>query len=396
MIEADDFLTAAKQAGYDFFTGTPCSYLKPLINRVIDDDGITFVPAVNEGDAIAIASGAWLGGRRSVVMFQNSGLGNAVNPITSLSQTFKIPFLGIATWRGEPKGAADEPQHALMGAITTDLLELMRVPWMPFPSEPHRLEHALAQASAVMETKHVPFFFVMKKGDVAPYELSDSLGMDRTSDVQPAEGSVDHGRFGGTPCGHPPYLVTRTEALRTIKKSLDQKSCIVATTGKTGRELFEIGDEARQFYMVGSMGCALSIGLGLALTRSRQPVCIVDGDGALMMRMGAMATVGRFAPANLIHVVLDNGVHDSTGGQRTGSESLDFCGMARAAGYRKILSTDDPVALACFIEEGQSARQLAFVHFRILPGSPKKLGRPTVEPPEVARKVRTFLSEQQP
>jgi phosphonopyruvate decarboxylase len=394
MIEADDFLAAAKQVGYDFFTGTPCSYLKPLINRVIDDDGVAFVPAVNEGDAVAIAAGAWLGGRRSVVMFQNSGLGNAVNPITSLSQTFKIPFLGIVTWRGEPRGAVDEPQHELMGAITTDLLELMRVPWMPFPNEPHRLKQALAQAGEVMETQQAPFFFVMKKGDVAPYELNDSLETGRICSVHPAEGAVHN---GGSPFGHPPYTaVTRTEALQAIKGSLDKKSCIVATTGKTGRELFEIGDEARQFYMVGSMGCALSIGLGLALTRSSQPVCVVDGDGALMMRMGAMATVGRLAPSNLIHVVLDNCVHDSTGGQQTGSEALGFCGVAQAAGYRKIFSTDDPQALGRFIEEAQSGRQLAFVHFSIRPGSPKKLGRPTVEPPQVARRVRAFLSEQQP
>jgi len=387
MIEADDFLTAAKQAGYDFFTGTPCSYLKPLINRVIDDDGITFVPAVSEGDAVAIAAGAWLGGRRSVVMFQNSGLGNAVNPITSLSQTFKIPFLGIVTWRGEPRGATDEPQHELMGAITTDLLELMRVPWMPFPNEPHNIGPALAEACTVMEKQHTPFFFVMKMDDVVPYELNDRA--DRCEPLRPSAADVEN-RIGSD------EPVSRTEALLVIKDSLDKKSCIVATTGKTGRELFEIGDEARQFYMVGSMGCALSIGLGLALTRSRQPVCVVDGDGALMMRMGAMATVGRLGPSNLIHIVLDNGVHDSTGGQRTGSEALDLCGVAQAAGYRKILSTDDPQTLGRFIEAAQSTRQLAFVHFRIRPGSPKKLGRPTVVPPQVARRVRAFLSEQRP
>jgi phosphonopyruvate decarboxylase len=387
MIEADDFLTAAKQVGYDFYTGTPCSYLKPLINRVIDDDAIAFVPAVNEGDAVAIAAGAWLGGRCSVVMFQNSGLGNAVNPITSLSQTFKIPFLGIVTWRGEPRGAADEPQHELMGAITTDLLDLMQVPWMPFPNEPHNIEPALTDARKVMEKQHTPFFFVMKKDDVAPYALNDRA--DRSEPPQRFPGAVEN-RIGGD------ELVSRTEVLRAVKKALDEKSCIVATTGKTGRELFEIGDEARQFYMVGSMGCALSIGLGLALARSGCPVCVVDGDGALMMRMGAMAPVGRLAPCNLIHIMLDNGVHDSTGGQWTGSEALDFCSVAEAAGYRKILTTDDPQALGRFIKGAQRARQLAFVHFKIGPGSPKTLGRPTVEPPYVARRVRAFLSELQP
>src|SRR5882757_3383967 len=143
MIKAESFIEKAKGAGFALYTGVPCSYLKPFINYVIDSPGLRYIGATNEGDAVAIASGAELGGKRSVVMFQNSGFGNTVNPLTSLNAIFKIPVLVIATLRGEPGGPADEPQHAMMGEITTGLFDLMQIPWEYFPTDESQIAAVL-------------------------------------------------------------------------------------------------------------------------------------------------------------------------------------------------------------------------------------------------------------
>ncbi|MDP7041670.1 MAG: thiamine pyrophosphate-binding protein, partial [Gammaproteobacteria bacterium] len=157
MIEASEFLEAAHERGFALFTGVPCSYLKPLINYVIDSPELRYIGAANEGDAVAIAAGAQLGGTRSVAMFQNSGLGNAVNPLTSLLHTFKLPVLLIPTLRGEPGGPADEPQHELMGAITTDMLDLMQIQWEYFPVEAEQIPAALDRAMSYMTTHSLPY-----------------------------------------------------------------------------------------------------------------------------------------------------------------------------------------------------------------------------------------------
>jgi phosphonopyruvate decarboxylase len=171
MIVAERFIEAARQHGFGLYTGVPCSYLKPFINTVIDSSQLHYIGAANEGDAVAIAVGAELGSVRSVVMFQNSGLGNAVSPLTSLSYIFKIPLLLIVTLRGEPGGPADEPQHELMGEITTEVLELMRIPWEFFPQSADEVEPVLARATAHMEQESRPYALVMRKGSVTKSDL---------------------------------------------------------------------------------------------------------------------------------------------------------------------------------------------------------------------------------
>ena len=166
MITADDFITEAGRAGFDFYTGVPCSFLTPLINGVLSTPSLDYVGAASEGEAVAIASGAWLAGRRTVVMCQNSGLGNAVNPLTSLNHPFRIPTLFLTTWRGEP-GIPDEPQHEIMGQITQDLITLMRLEQAPFPQATQALAPALNQAVELMEATGLPYTFVVRKYDVA-------------------------------------------------------------------------------------------------------------------------------------------------------------------------------------------------------------------------------------
>lgn len=379
MITGNEFLEQCHEFGFKFFTGTPCSYLKPLINSVIESDHVTFLEAANEGDAVAIACGASLTGNKSVVIFQNSGLGNAVNPLTSLSYTFKIPFLGIVTLRGEPGGPKDEPQHELMGQVTTEMLDTMKVSWAYFPREKDEIAEAIKNASDVMAETQMPFFFVMRKGDVEAYPLTKA--QEEPKIKEPSNYTVKKNLQAE---------VTRTDALKTVASAFANYP-VIATTGKSGRELFEIGDKENQIYMVGSMGCAPVMGLGISEMKPDTPTCVIDGDGALMMRLSTMCTLGLKSQGKLFHILLDNGVHDSTGGQATLSSGINFAEVAKACGYNNILATDNLNEMEEFIAKHKDEKTLNFVHFKIKPGSPKDLGRPTVKPFEVADRFREFL-----
>lgn len=376
-MKAESFVKAARDRGFDFYAGVPCSFLKPLINYTIGDPQTRYVGATSEGEAVAIATGAWLGGRKSAVICQNSGLGNAVNPLTSLNYPFRIPLLFITTWRGQP-GLKDEPQHALMGPITRELLSLMKVQHQIFPKEPEAVEPALDEAVAVMEETSLPFGFVMEKGTLTPEELSQ-LPL-----TELPAGKAEKRFLGGS-------VPKRFEALKAIVDVVPDRAAIIATTGKTGRELFTLGDRPQQLYVVGSMGGASAIALGVAL-QVKTPVVAIDGDGAALMKLGNFATIGSQAPANLIHVLLDNGVHDSTGGQATVSPLVDFGAIAIACGYRSAGSTDDLATFSEFLARGLQEPGPHLIHLKIQPGSIDNLGRPTVTPERVARRFRTFLT----
>jgi len=379
MIQAAAFLDAARARGIDFYTGVPCSYLKPFINYVIDSPGLDYLGAANEGDAVAIAAGAELGGRRPVVMFQNSGLGNAVNPLTSLTHIFHIPMLLIVTLRGEPGGAADEPQHELMGVITTEQLELMQIPWEFFPDAEDDIDAALARAQDHMSEFGRPYALVMRKGAVAPHALKHA-----PEATPPAAPPVPP-----MPTDH--AAPTRSAALAAVRRAVGASDLVVATTGYTGRELYALKDTPNQLYMVGSMGCAVSLGLGLALARPSRRVIVLDGDGAALMRLGALATVGTTRPANLVHVVLDNAMHESTGGQATVSDSIDFCAIAGACGYPSLARPADTEALADALSRRDDGP--VFVHMKIAPGVPEGLPRPDITPPQVAARFRRFVQD---
>ncbi|WP_316975661.1 phosphonopyruvate decarboxylase [Shumkonia mesophila] len=377
MIAADSFLTPARRRGFDFYTGVPCSFLTPVINRVISDVRLDYVAAASEGEAVAIAAGAWLAGRRTVVICQNSGLGNAVNPLTSLNHPFRIPTLMIVTWRGEP-GLKDEPQHALMGPITPALLDTIRVPHRPFPESESEVEPLLAKAEESMEATGLPFALIMRKGSVA----EEGLDAAPLSVRQPG---VLHDL---TAEAAPP---TRVATLERMLATLPDSAAVIATTGKAGRELFTLADRPQHLYQVGSMGCAGAMGLGTALAVGR-PVVVVDGDGAALMKLGAFATIGAYAPRNLVHLVLDNGTYDSTGGQMTVSAAVDFARVAIACGYANGFSCDDLDGFADALERALAGTGPHLIHMRIAPGSMEKLGRPTITPPEVARRFRAFLA----
>lgn len=381
MINASAFLKPCLERGFDFFTGTPCSYLKPFINYVIDKDEFKFIDATNEGDAVAMAAGVTLAGRRSIVMFQNSGLGNAVNPLTSLAHIFQIPLLLIVSHRGNPAGEKDEPQHDLMGRITTQMLDVMQIRWAPFPNQSELVEDALMAADDYLTTTQRPFAFVMQKGDVESYNLEQVHSACRvTSTIEKTPFALEYAQ-----------RANRADVLAVIQAVTGDGCALIATTGFTGRELYAHDDRENQLYMVGSMGCALPLGFGIAHAKPDVRVYVVDGDGALLMRTGAMATVGNLYPGNLIHILLDNEVHDSTGGQSTVSGSVDFTDVAKGFGYRWIFATD---SLDQFTELMTRTAQLegpVFIHFKTRKGAPGDLVRPSITPVEVKERFMNYL-----
>lgn len=376
MIRANEVLQLFREARFELFTGVPCSYLTPLIDTVIDSKEVRYVGAANEGGAVAIAAGAELGGKRAVVMFQNSGLGNAVNPLTSLTFSFRLPVLVVTTWRGEPGGEHDEPQHELMGAITPQLLELMRIPWERFPSEPAALRAALARATAHMEKERLPYAFILPKGAVE----AAATGRNRTAERTPS-GQVA-GRF-------PALSFDPDAALRAVVEGLSGSDVLLATTGFTGRALYAVGDRPNQLYFVGSMGHAASFGLGLALAQPRRRVVVLDGDGAMLMQLGASAILGHEAPTNLVHVLLDNGVHDSTGAQATVAPAVDLSAVALASGYPDVRRISALGELTEAVRQARSGPH--FLHVRTQPRADRKLPRPQETPPEVAQRLATWM-----
>jgi phosphonopyruvate decarboxylase len=377
MISATEFIQEAGRQGFDFYTGVPCSFLTPLINGVLNDRTLSYVGATSEGEAVAIAAGAWLAGRQTVVMCQNSGLGNAINPLTSLNAPFRIPTLFVTTWRGQP-GIPDEPQHVVMGTITQDLLTLIGLEQAPFPSNAENLPSVLATAVDRLRVRELPYALVMAKGSVKEEQL-----------LAVTKPKVHPGVVGDDPVEGP--LPSRLAVLEQFLAIADDRIAVIATTGKCGRELFTLADRPQHLYQVGSMGGASAMGLGVALN-SKKTVVVLDGDGALLMKMGNLATIGAYAPSNLVHIVLDNGVHDSTGGQATVSASVDFAAIAVACGYRTAARCCTLEGFCRAFRDALDQAKPALLHVRITPGSLEKLGRPTIGPADVARRFKDFLA----
>jgi phosphonopyruvate decarboxylase len=383
MIEARDFVEAARERGFEWYAGVPCSYLTPFINYVLQDESLQYVSMANEGDAVALIAGVAVAGRRGIAMMQNSGLGNAVSPLTSLTWTFRLPQLLIVTWRGQP-GVADEPQHALMGPITPKMLETMEIPWELFPSTTEAIGPALDRALRHMEATGRPYALVMQKGTVAPYALKQGR------EVTAARGMVGPSAVERAIEARP----TRYEALREVIAHTPAASTVVlASTGFCGRELYAIEDRPNQLYMVGSMGCVVPLALGVALTRPDLRVVALDGDGAALMRMGAFATVGAYAPPNLQHLLLDNGVHDSTGGQATVSAHVSFAGVAAACGYASAFETDEVGHIGAWLD-APPADGPRFACLLTRPGTPDGLPRPSITPVDVKTRLMQHFGPQ--
>ena len=377
MISANFLINQLSKYKFNFFTGVPCSHLTSVINGVINSRKIKYIGATSEGEAVGIASGAWLAGKKSVVMIQNSGLGNTINPLTSLNHTFKIPILLITTWRGEPK-INDEPQHELMGKITRNILRLIKIKNEIFPIKENNLKKVLLKINNSINKTSLPYALVMRKETIKKEKLKQKKIL-----IKKKNKALIFYKKNKIP--------SRFKVLENLNKNIDNKVGVIATTGKTGRELFSLNDCENFFYQVGSMGCASAISLGVALN-TKKKIIVLDGDGSLLMKMGNMSTIGANQPKNLIHILLDNNVHDSTGQQLTNASNVNFANIAINCGYKESYSTDNTNDFSKILKKNlANTNGPIFIHIKIKKGSIDNLGRPTIQPKDVAKRFKNFL-----
>ena len=361
MISPSFFYDRLTDMGVGFFTGVPDSLLKHLCaylkDNVPDDRNII---AANEGCAVGLAAGYHLAtGKVPMVYMQNSGMGNATNPLLSLADedVYNIPIVLVIGWRGEP-GVHDEPQHVKQGKVTCTLLETMGIPYAVLPDNEEDCAAVLARCREHLEKKGSPCAIVVRK--------------DTFSEYRPQKKAEEQ-----------PFQMSREEAIGIIAEK-EKGSIFVSTTGMASRELYEIRDRngephGSDFLTVGSMGHSSQIALGIALnTPGRRVVCI-DGDGAVIMHMGGMSTIATEAPRNLVHIMINNGVHDSVGGQPTTSREIDIHGIARSMGYRNVFTVKTAEELDKALECGEGP---VFLQVMVHRGNRKDLGRPKSTPRE--------------
>lgn len=368
MIAPAAFVALLERNDIRFFTGVPDSLLRAFcaqISRSIPAE--RNVIAASEGSAVALAAGYHLAsGKVGCVYLQNSGLGNAINPLVSLMDpaVYGIPVLLLIGWRGELVDGVqikDEPQHVKQGRITREMLDCLEIPYEILDSEIADLDRIVTPLLSQMRAESRPVALVVRKDTFA--EAKEDLSL-------------------------PVYGLTREEALKAIVGALPDDVIVVATTGKTSRELYEIRlaqgrEPANDFLTVGSMGHALQIASGIALARPDRRVICIDGDGALIMQLGGITTAATIS--NLAHVVINNGAHDSVGGQPTRGFDIDMLGLARACGYALTRDVSDAKEIGAVIRQVISSHGATFVEIRTRTGSRSDLGRPKKAPAEAKR-----------
>ena len=375
MIKPESFYNTLAQHGMDFYTGVPDSLLKNLCAYITDHaEKKNNIIAANEGGAMGLAAGYYLAtGKTPVVYMQNSGLGNTVNPLMSLTdkEVYNIPVLLVIGWRGEP-GKHDEPQHVKQGKATLPLLDAMGIKYEILTDNETELEEQLARAAAYMTETKEAFALVVKKGTFDSYTLS-SLH---------------------TP--HSTLHLSREAAIQAVAASMDEKAVVVSTTGMISRELFEYRaakqeGHHRDFLTVGSMGHASQIALGIALNKPERDVYCFDGDGATIMHMGNLGIVGSMAPANYYHIVFNNGAHDSVGGQPTIGFQIDLPEIALSCGYKTVVSVDTMEDLQETLKTLTDNEAPLLLEVKVKKGNRADLGRPTTTPIENKEALMTEL-----
>ncbi len=361
MISCSEFVDHLNALGIDTAVGVPDSTFKGLISCFESTEKINHITACNECEAVAVSAGYYLATNRPALTYmQNSGFGKTINPCTSLysREIYSIPGLFLVGWRGKPD-EKDEPQHKTMGRIMLNLFNTLEIPctvlneseWKKQVSETYRVSRA----------NEIPSVLVVPKG------LFDSF---------PPSGRQEDSA-----------LLLREQMLELVIEHLAADTFFVSTTGKTSRELFEIRERNNQghagdFLTVGSMGCASAIAFGIALNKPEKRICIIDGDGAALMQLGSMATIGHYQLKNLMHIIIDNNAHESTGGQPTVSDSVDFGAIGKACGYPYIYYAQNEKDVCDSVKAVQAADALSLLIIKCRKGSRKDLGRPTTTPEE--------------
>ena len=324
-----------ERRGFDFFAGVPCSLIEDLIAVLESHPRLPYVPAPREDVAVGMAAGAWFAGRRPAVLMQNSGLGTSLNALASLSLMYGLPALLVVTWRGHR--GKDAPEHILTGEISPRLLELLKIPHRVLAAD--TLEADLAWAVETMDGLMQPVALLVPPGVV---EIGKA-GHGPAHHAARVAGPADSWDAVPLPATLVPRL-SRLEAIAAARKALGREP-VVHANGYMCRESFSLGDRPENFYMIGSMGLASAIGLGLALTDRRAPTVVLDGDGNLLMNLGILPLVAALRPPRFVHIVFDNEVYGSTGSQRSITAHVRLDRMAEAAGYRTVAAVTEAPAI---------------------------------------------------
>lgn len=362
MIDPQEFIQHLQANGVEFFTGVPDSLLKDFCACLEHVSGAgQHIISANEGGAVALALGCHLATRKvPLVYLQNSGLGNIINPLLSLAdpEVYSVPLLLVIGWRGEP-GVHDEPQHKKQGRVMLSMLEAMEIPYSILGPETDELSVALANALAHVRNASAPFALVIKKGTFQPFTLP-----------RPDK---------------PNFSLSREAAIQEVIGFLGARDVVISTTGMSSREVYEYRHQRgeghqRDFLTVGGMGHASQIALGIALQKPDRSVYCLDGDGALLMHMGALAINGVRKARNFKHIVLNNGAHDSVGGQPTVALDVDIQGFARAAAYESVFRAQTKQELDVCLVELQRSSGPSLLEIRVRCGARKDLGRPVTTP----------------
>lgn len=372
MIRPEYFIEKLKENGIDCFAGVPDSLLKNICAYITDHcDARHHIITANEGAAVGLAAGHYLAtGKPACVYMQNSGEGNIINPLASLTdpEVYNIPVLLLIGWRGRP-GSHDEPQHVKQGKVTTGLLNTMGINFNVLSKDKDKAEKQIVNAVKALQNKEV-YALVIEKDTFDDYKLQNVEKNDLT--------------------------MSREEAIQTVAAAPGEKDCIVSTTGMISRELFEYrtamnqGHE-RDFLTVGSMGHASQIALGIAMAQPNRKIWCFDGDGAIIMHMGSMAIVASKKPKNFIHVVFNNGAHDSVGGQPTVGLNIDLPRIARAVGYKHTYSVSTKGDLTDVLKELKIQDGLSLLEIKVKKGNRVDLGRPTTTPIQNKEALMKFL-----
>lgn len=374
-IKPSEFFQLISEKNIDFFTGVPDSLLKQLCLCI--DDNVSkdkHIIAANEGNAIALATGYHLGtGKVALVYMQNSGIGNAVNPLLSLAdpEVYSIPMLLLIGWRGEP-GIKDEPQHVKQGKVQLDLLESIDIPYEIISDDNGNWIDKVEKGINQTKTENRPFAIVIKKRTFENYSKKDN--------------KIDS------------FLMSREDALKIILEQIPKDSIIVSTTGKTSREIFEIREQNNEphntdFLTVGSMGHCSSISLGIALAQPNRKIFCIDGDGSLIMHMGSLAVIGKANPKNYYHILMNNNVHESVGGQKTAIDSVDVLGIVKSANYNEVKSVKTESDLTKGMSEFVTVIGPNFLEVKVRLGSRADLGRPTIKPVDNKIDLMDFIKD---
>ena len=379
MIRPSFFYQKLASYGINFYTGVPDSLLKNLC-AYVTDHAQNHIIAANEGGAMGIAAGHYLATAQiPVVYMQNSGEGNIINPLASLvdKEVYNIPVLLVIGWRGKP-GVHDEPQHVKQGKVTTSLLEAMGISYTILSKEEDQAGIQIKNAVEFMQQTKECYALIIEKDTFDAYTLQSTMDSGLT--------------------------LSREEAIQIVASAINGKDVIVSTTGMISRELFEYRtikgqSHERDFLTVGSMGHASQIALGIALEKQDRHVWCFDGDGAAIMHMGSMAIVASKAPKNYIHVVFNNGAHDSVGGQPTVGLKIDLPAVAKAVGYKAAISVATKEELEKELSRLTPHSPLQTIdgpillEIRVKKGNRKDLGRPTTTPIQNKEALMDFLNK---